>query len=146
MPLDPNNLQGEKLSAFPEAVDLSDIWLAAFKKNTANYYVKADTFALKSNTYTKAEVTALLQKLSNTLTAQIKAIRQTYKLVYEPQQQSNTIQDNTLKGADLLLVVIDNMVNEAITLDSTTGTLDFSPINGVYPGNYIIVLINKSGQ
>lgn len=103
-------------------------------------------FAFKSETYTKQQVTQLLQALSNTLTAQIKAIKQTYKYVYEPQAQSNTISDVNLKGGELLMVVVDNMVNEDVTLNSTTGILDFSGMGGVYPGNKITVLINKSGQ
>jgi len=147
MVLDPNNLTGEKLSDFSEATDLIGIFLAAFKPNVDNYCVDANLFALQNKTYTKQQVTQLLQALSNTLTEQIKAIKQTYKFVYEPQSQSNTIVDVNLKGGELLLVVIDNMVDEdKVTLNSTTGTLDFTDFGGVYPGNKIAVLINKSGQ
>lgn len=146
MTLDPNNLTGEKLSDFSAATDLTGIFLAAFKPGIDNYNVDVNLFAFKSETYTKQQVTQLLQALSNTLTAQIKAIKQTYKYVYEPQAQSNTISDVNLKGGELLMVVVDNMVNEDVTLNSTTGILDFSGMGGVYPGNKITVLINKSGQ
>jgi len=146
-PLDPNNLIGKKLSEFSEATSLTNVFIAAFIPNSDNLYISALYFAPKDSVYTKTEVVALLQQLQNTLTAQINAKKESYTKIISPSAFTNILQDDDLKGAEILLLTLDKgeidiELGEA-SFDPISGEINLTPSGGIYSSSHLKVIYKK---